>query len=255
MPTPALNGAASISQRTGGLRRPPSMAPLTTFRTAPIGLAPRCGVKPISRMNHQATTKVTPSITARMMYGTPRFVSWATKPPRTDPLSIAAPANDLGPGEDRLEVAGEIGGVEGVDQPGLRGAREEREPEPQQGGCDRPTPERRVDIPHQQIEEGGHEEGACPEEEGEPTATGIGHDPGGHLEDDLAEGEEGVRRKGLRVAQARVEQEEGIDPPDERRGERRQQGQDQEGALDDAGLIGHRVTVPDRSVTRPRLRR
>ena len=42
-------------------------------------------------MKSQATTSVTPSMTARMMYGTPSEVSCATTPPRTVPTSIAAP--------------------------------------------------------------------------------------------------------------------------------------------------------------------
>ena len=42
-------------------------------------------------MNHQATTRVTPSIAARTMYGTPRSVNCAMKPPDTDPISIAPP--------------------------------------------------------------------------------------------------------------------------------------------------------------------
>ena len=82
---PALNGAASMSQRTGGFRSPPSTAPLTTFRTAATGEAPVSGVNPMSRMYHHATTRVTPSMAERTMYGTPRFVSWAMKPPRTEP--------------------------------------------------------------------------------------------------------------------------------------------------------------------------
>ena len=42
-------------------------------------------------MKSQATTSVTPSITARRMYGTPSDVNCATTPPRTVPTSIAPP--------------------------------------------------------------------------------------------------------------------------------------------------------------------
>jgi hypothetical protein len=42
-------------------------------------------------MNHHATPSVTPSIAARTMYGTPRFVACAMNPPPTDPASIATP--------------------------------------------------------------------------------------------------------------------------------------------------------------------
>ena len=86
-----MNGEASISQRTGGLRKPPSMAPDSTVRTAFPGDAPRCGVKPTSCIAQKATTSVTPSIVARRMNGTPRLVACAMNPPATDPPSIAAP--------------------------------------------------------------------------------------------------------------------------------------------------------------------
>ena len=70
--------------------------------------------------------------------------------------------------------------------------------------------------------------------------AGVGDDAGRDLEDDLAEGEEGVGREGLRVVEAGVEQEERVDAPDERRRERREQGQEQIVALDRAGRVGHR---------------
>ena len=101
-----MNGAASMSQRTGGLRRPPSTAPLTTVLTAFIGLAPRAGVKPMSCMSHQATTSVRPSRAARTMYGTPRSVTWATTPPADGPDEHRAAADDLRPAEDGLERIG-----------------------------------------------------------------------------------------------------------------------------------------------------
>ncbi len=42
-------------------------------------------------MNRIATTIVTPSIAARITYGTPRFVACAITPPDTVPISIATP--------------------------------------------------------------------------------------------------------------------------------------------------------------------
>ena len=54
----AVNGAASISQRTGGLRQPPSIEPRTTERIAATGLTPRRGVKPRSCMKKKAITNV-----------------------------------------------------------------------------------------------------------------------------------------------------------------------------------------------------
>ena len=91
MPTPAVNGADSISQRTGGLRRPPSIDPRSTAPTSAPTLAPRLGLNPMSRMKRNAIRKVTPSSAARSTYGTPRPKAWATNPPATDPVSIATP--------------------------------------------------------------------------------------------------------------------------------------------------------------------
>jgi len=61
MPAPAENGAASINQRTGGLRNP-----RITARTAATGPTSRCGENPRSCMNRIATTIVTPSMAARI---------------------------------------------------------------------------------------------------------------------------------------------------------------------------------------------
>ena len=66
MPAPAENGAASINQRTGGLRNPPSIDPRITARTAATGPTSRCGENPRSCMNRIATTIVTPSMAARI---------------------------------------------------------------------------------------------------------------------------------------------------------------------------------------------
>ena len=76
-PRPAVNGAESISQRTGRFRNPPSIDPRTTARTSDPTLAPRVRVNPMSCMNRSAMRNVTPSSTARITYGTPRLVAWA----------------------------------------------------------------------------------------------------------------------------------------------------------------------------------
>ena len=59
--------------------------------------------------------------------------------------------------------------------------------------------------------------------------------PVGTLEEDHAGREERVRRERLEVAQPRVEQEERVDPPDERGRERVAEHQRQVGPLDAAG--------------------
>ena len=46
-------------------------------------------------MKKNAITRDRPRIAARMMYGTPRFVAWAMKPPLTEPTSIAAPPTTI----------------------------------------------------------------------------------------------------------------------------------------------------------------
>ena len=251
MPTPALNGEASISQRTGGLRSPPSTAPLTTVRTAPMALTPRCGEKPISRMNRNATTRVTPSMRGPDDVRHAEVGQLRHDAAQDGSGEHRAAGDHLSPGEHGLQVAGEVRRVERVHQPGLRRAREERESQPEQRRGDGPSPERRLDAPHEQVQEGRDEEGECPEEERVPSTPGVGHDAGRHLEDDLAQGEGRVGRERFGVAEARVEQEQGVDPPDERRGERGQEGQNQEDALHDACLIGHGVTLPGRIDGRP----
>ena len=52
---------------------------------------PRSGVKPRSRIISRASTNITTSIAARRTYGTPRLVSWAMKPPATEPSSMNTP--------------------------------------------------------------------------------------------------------------------------------------------------------------------
>ena len=82
-----------------------------------------------------------------------------------------------------------------------------------------------MELPHHQVQEGGDQQGDCAEHVRELAAARIGHDAGRHFEDDLPDGEERVRGEGLGVVQPGVEQEEGIDAPDERgrqRGEERQ---------------------------------
>ena len=65
MPTPALNGAASITQRTGALRRPWSTDDRRMLRTSARTEVPRFGVKPTSCIDSHATVNDSPSSTAR----------------------------------------------------------------------------------------------------------------------------------------------------------------------------------------------
>ncbi len=75
MPTPAPNGAASISQRTGRFRQPLSIDPRTTERTAASAPSSRFGVNPRSFMKTRAAAIANTSMAARRMYGTARLVA------------------------------------------------------------------------------------------------------------------------------------------------------------------------------------
>ena len=141
-----------------------------------------------------------------------------------------------------LQVALEAGRVERVNQPGLGSTREERESQAEQDRGDRPAPQRRMELPHHQVEEGGDEQRGGAQHIRESPAAGVGHHAGRHLEDDLANGEEGVRGERLRVVEPCVEQEEGIDAPDERGSQCGEQREDEVGAFDAAGgIAGHHM--------------
>ena len=59
MPTPALKGAASITQRTGGFRSPWSIEAVRIFFMSRSGWRLRSGVKPRSFITTNATTNIT----------------------------------------------------------------------------------------------------------------------------------------------------------------------------------------------------
>ena len=173
MPTPKVNGAASITQRTGGLRNPPSTEPRMTDRTSDATLAPRFGVNPRSCMNRSAISTVTASRPARITYGTPRFVAWAMRPPSTEPVSIAIPPTTC---------------------PGRRSPRATRcSPSPARASTShasvapeknvKPSPSRideiaqpsrpACDLPHHEVEERRHDQRARAEQEREAPTAGV----------------------------------------------------------------------------------
>ena len=151
-------------------------------------------------------------------------------------------ADGLPAPKDRLEVAGESCRVERVDQPRFRGATEEGEAQAEQDGSQRPAGEGRLHLPHAQVEQRGGEQRRRAEQERETPAPGVGHHARGHLEDDHADGEERIRREGLGVVEAGVEQEQRVDAPDEGGGQRREHRQQQVDALDVGGCRAHRGT-------------
>src|SRR6266508_926218 len=91
MLTPKENGAASISHRTGGLRRPWSSDERRMLRISASTDVRGFGAKPTSCIARHATTKVTSSRIARTAYGTPRLVTCASTPPATVLPSMAMP--------------------------------------------------------------------------------------------------------------------------------------------------------------------
>ena len=80
-----------MSQRTGGLPIPYFNDDLKTLRISFRKEELFPGVNPSSRIKPKAIMNVRPSITARKIYGTPRFVNWAITPPANVPVSIATP--------------------------------------------------------------------------------------------------------------------------------------------------------------------
>ena len=91
MPTPPLNGAASISQRTGGLRNPWSSDDLEDAPHLLRHGRPLSGSEADVAHRDERDQEGQASMTARRTYGTPRFVTWAMTPPARVPVSIAIP--------------------------------------------------------------------------------------------------------------------------------------------------------------------
>ena len=77
MPTPPVNGAASIRYLTAGTRQPYSIE----FAAMPLisanGRAPLFGVKPMSRIRANASANITTRTAARRTNGAPRLIAWA----------------------------------------------------------------------------------------------------------------------------------------------------------------------------------
>ncbi len=217
-----------------------------------MGLAPRRGWNPMSCMNRNATTRVTPSIAARRRKGTPRSVTWATTPPRTEPTSIAAPLTVWArPKTDSRPPANSVACSASTSHASVAPEKNVK-PRPSRIEASAQPEEARVDLPHDVVEDGGRQEGRRPEQEREASTARVGDDAGRHLEDDLADGEERVGRERLGVGQAGVEEEEGVDAPDERRGERREEGQHEVRPLDGSGGRG-RGHGRDSTANRPCL--
>ncbi len=131
-----------------------------------------------------------------------------------------AARDDLTACEHRLDGACERRRGERVDEPCLDRAGEEGEAETDQDRDERPRPERRFDLPEADVEQGGHRQCHRAEQVRDPSPGGVGDDTGRHLEENHPGGEEGIGRERLEVREACVQQEDGVDSPDQRRCER-----------------------------------
>ena len=161
--------------------------------------------------------------------------------------------DDLRLGEDRLQRAAEAGRLERIDEPRLGRPREEREAEPKQDRGERPSEQPGADLPHHEVEQGREQESGRAQQERETATAGIGDHSGRDLEQHLADSEERVDREGLGVVEAGIEQEQGVDAPDERCRQGREQGQDEIGPLDRPRWVRHRPKRRLRSWTDPGL--
>ena len=94
----------------------------------------------------------------------------------------------------------------------------------------------RLHPPEQDVEQRRERERQRPEQVRGAPPDGVGDDPGRHLEQHHAGGEERVGRERLEVREPGVEQEDRVDAPDQRRRERVPEQQHEVRALDLAGL-------------------
>jgi len=137
----------------------------------------------------------------------------------------------LAPAKHGLDFTRVPGGMEGVDQPGLGGAGEECEAEPDQHRDQDPPPDWRLEVPEGQVGSRCHEErGRTEDERGSPAERVCDHSSG-YLEDHHAGGVSGIGDKRLGDAEPGIEQEEGVDPPDQGGGERLEKEENQLGSL------------------------
>ncbi|GAT88911.1 hypothetical protein CVCC1112_3570 [Paenarthrobacter nicotinovorans] len=91
---------------------------------------------------------------------------------------------------------------------------------------------------------GGCRQRDGPQKERRAPSPAIGHYASGYFEEDHAGCEESIGGEGLKVTQPGVQQEQGIDAPDERRRNRIAERQCEVDALDFAGVLVQGVAGP-----------
>ena len=220
MPTPPMKSASTISHLTAGTRQPYSSDADQIFRISASG--PVALVRREPDVVHQPEgDREHPAEDHRAQHERRSEADLLGDEPARHRAGEHADAGDhLAPPEHGLEVAGEARGVERIDQPSLDRPGEEREAEADQKRGDRPHPERRLDLPQQDVDQRRDRERHDAEQVRRSPPDGVGHDAGRHLEQHHPAREEGVGRERLHVREPRVEQEDRVDPPDERRRQR-----------------------------------
>ena len=123
MPTPAVNGAASIIQRTGGLFRPYSSEASKTAFVALSGLSEGAGVKPRSCISRHATAEHDEQDADAEQERHAERGRLRDHAARDRAAEHRDAADDLPAPEHRLEAAVVAGVVERVDEPRLDRAR------------------------------------------------------------------------------------------------------------------------------------
>jgi hypothetical protein len=148
------------------------------------------------------------------------------------------------PGEDGLEPALIVHRVQGVDHPGIHGARVEGVAEPEQRRGDRERNDAAAGEPEPQVQQRREDDDADGEEVRHAAAQCVGDHAGRHLEHHLRHRVRRVHQHDLENVEPHRQQEQGVDAPDERLRQRRAGG-DAEVRADDAAR-GHRGCVPRR---------
>ena len=127
-----MNALAIITQRTGRLANPYWMAPRSTafaWRTVPPS---RFGVNPTSCISRNAVTKLSASAAGAQHVRHAEIGRLRDVASQHRSAEHRHALDDLTAGEHRVERAVVTLRLERIDEPGLNGAREEREAQPQQ---------------------------------------------------------------------------------------------------------------------------
>ena len=178
-------------------------------------------------------------IAARATNGKPRLISWARKPPPTEPMSVPTPPTTWARPRTASSWPCIRSPLSASTSHASVAPEKNVKPRPSRRD-DRPRPERRVDVPEHHVEGGRHGQGHRAEQERDAPAPHVRDDAGRDLEDHHAGGEERVGRERLEVVQAGIEQEDRVDPPDQRRREGVAEHQRVVRAFDGGGRVGHR---------------